>query len=176
MKIKCILCIWRLAIYVIILYKPHSIGVYCENLISQSKNIWENTLRDYSDFDLFVTSTVLWVRKSIPLTLFEVSRLRMIMRSFAASDIFYRTTFYYCFTMNSPEKSKAFSALLSLFSSPFWFSLTCHEASDPPMSLGGSHGSSGTSPSGFRRTLERGAIFAGYTDIGLVLLLSAFCS
>ena len=54
LKIRCFLCIWRLATYVIILYKPYSLSGYCDNWISQSKNISENILRDYSDFDLFV--------------------------------------------------------------------------------------------------------------------------
>ena len=90
LKIRCFLCIWRLATYVIILYKPYSLSGYCDNWISQSKNISENILRDYSDFDLFVTTTVLWVRKSIPLALFEVFRLRKLMRPCAASDIFYK--------------------------------------------------------------------------------------
>ena len=96
LKIRCFLCIWRLATYVIILYKPYTLSGYCDNWISQSKNISKNILRDYSDFDLFVTTTVLWVRKSIPLALFEVFRLRKRMRPFAASDIFYRreVTFY----------------------------------------------------------------------------------
>ena len=105
LKIRCFLCIWRLATYVIILYKPYSLSGYCDNWISQSKNISENILRDYSDFDLFVTTTVLWVRKSIPLALFEVFRLRKLMRPFAASDIFYK---------NLP-------LWLDVCSSEFWF-------------------------------------------------------
>lgn len=89
LKIRCFLFIWRLATYVIILYKPYSLSGYCDNWISQSKNISENILRDYSDFDLFVIHNRFVSKKIHPLNLFEVFRLRKLMRPFAASDIFY---------------------------------------------------------------------------------------